>query len=177
MSGLVSLSWDSSFEPNSYDADGHIEALMGRFKSLPRHIARKHLMAAMRRIMKPGIPFLRRVTPPTNTRRGRRAKGQRPTSTGALRRSVTVRTGQTGANRDFDAFVWSVLGYRYGWESRKAIWLQYGTSTGGPALGMIEKAMAQFGRPAASQLAAAMAEALEKAIKEDLGGRNPVREI
>lgn len=169
---MISLSWDSSFEPNSYDADKHIGALMKAFRGLPRHIARKHLKAAMRRCLKPAVPILRRNTPPLSTRRGRRKKGEKPSSTGALRRAVTVRVGQTGTNAAFDAFVWGVLGYKAGPESRKAIWLQFGTSRGIKPYNMIEKAMSQFGPVAASKLATEMAAALEKAAAERASGKN-----
>ena len=170
---MISLSWNSSFEPNSYDANKHIGALMNAYKALPKHIAKKHLKAAMRRLLRPAVPILRRNTPPLGTRRGRRKKGEKPRSSGALRRAVTVRTGQSGKNGAFDAFVYGVLGYKASFESRKAIWLQFGTSTGGPAFGMMEKTLAEFGPVAASRLAEEMAKGLEKAAAELGSGKNP----
>jgi hypothetical protein len=170
---MISLSWNSSFEPNSYDADRHIGALMQSFRELPRHIARKHLKAAMRRVLRPAVPILRKNTPPTSTRRGRRKKGEKAKSTGALRRAVTVRAGQTGTNKAFDAFVYGVLGYKASFESRKAIWLQFGTSGGVKAYDMIEKTLAEFGPVASSRLAEEMAKALEKAAAELGSGKNP----
>lgn len=163
---MISLSWSSDFEPNSYDEDLRISRLMKRCKELPGHIARKHLKAVMGRVMKPGIPILRRHTPPLTTRRGRRKKGEKPQSTGALRRAVKVRTGHTGKVGAFNSFVYGVLGYRASFESRKAIWLQYGTSSGVRSYDMIGKAMAEFGNPAASRLADEMEKALEKAVKD-----------
>ena len=127
---MISLSWSSNFEPNSYDADRHIAELMKRYRELPRHIARKHLKAAIRRAIKPGVSILRRNTPPLNTRRGRRKKGEKASSSGNLRRSVTVRTGYSGRVGSFNHFVWGCLGYKAGIESRKAIWLQFGTNGG-----------------------------------------------
>ena len=170
---MISLSWNSSFEPNSYDADKHIGALMNAYKALPKHIAKKHLKAAMRKLLRPGVPILRRNTPPTSTRRGRRKKGEKARSSGALRRAVTVRTGQTGKNGAFDAFVFGVLGYKASFESRKAIWLQFGTSGGVPAFRMIERTLAEFGPIAASRLAEEMAKGLEKAAAELGSGKNP----
>lgn len=170
---MISLSWNSSFEPNSFDADKHIAALMAAYRELPRHIARKHLGAAMRRVIKPGVAILRRNTPPTGTRRGRRKKGEKARSTGALRRAVTTRVGQTGTNKAFDAFVYGVLGYKAGMESRKAIWLEFGTGNGVRSFAMMKKTVAEFGPVAASKLAAEMAAALEKAVKEVGSGKNP----
>lgn len=170
---MISLSWKSDFEPNAYDSDEVISGLMDRFRALPKHIAKKHLKAAMRRVLKPGVPILRRHTPPTSTRRGRRKKGEKPRSTGALRRAVTVRTGQTGNNGDFGSFVYGVLGYKASFESRKAIWLQFGTSGGVKAYQMIESALREFGPIAAQKLATEMAVALEKAASELSSGKNP----
>ena len=172
---MISLSWNSSFEPNSFDSDKHIKALMRSFDGLPRHLAKKHMKAAIKRLLKPAIPILRRNTPPLGTRRGRRKAGEKPKSSGALRRSVTVRTGQTGKNGGFDSFVYGVLGYKAGPESRKAIWLNFGTSRGIKPYKMIENAMAEFGPVAASRLAEEMAVGLEKAAAELASGMNPGR--
>lgn len=170
---MISLSWNSSFEPNSYDADKHIGALMNAYRSLPVYIARKHLMAAMRKILRPAVPILRKNTPPLGTRRGRRKKGERKRSTGNLRRAVTVLAGQTGKNKEFNAFVWGEVGYKKGPESRKAVWLQFGTSGGIKPYNMIEKTLAEYGPVAASRLADEMAKALEKATAEAASGKNP----
>lgn len=159
----------------SNDEAKAFDQLMDRYKALPRHIARKHLGAAMRRVLKKAVPILRRNTPPLGTKRGRRRAGEKPSSTGSLRRAVTVRTGQTGTNRDFDSFVWGVVGFKAGPESRKAIWLEYGTARGGPAYDMVGKSMREFGAPAADELAREMATAFEKAVKEFGSGKNPVR--
>jgi hypothetical protein len=170
---MISLSWNSSFEPNTFDSNKVIEGLMSRYKALPNHIAKKHLKAAMRRVLKPGVPILRRNTPPLSTRRGRRKAGEKKRSTGALRRAVTVRTGQSGKNGGFDSFVYGVLGYKASFESRKAIWLQFGTSGGVRAYQMMEKTLAEFGPVAANKLAEEMAVGLEKAAAELAAGKNP----
>lgn len=172
---MISLSWNSDFEPNSYDTDLRISRLMKRYRQLPGHIARRHLKAAMGRVMRPGIPVLRRHTPPLTTRRGRRKKGEKAKSTGALRKAVAVRTGSTGKVGAFDSFVYGVLGYRASFESRKAIWLQFGTSGGVRSYDMIGKAMAEFGKPAAGRLADEMEKALEKAVKDLAPGADHYR--
>jgi hypothetical protein len=170
---MISLSWNSNFEPNSLDLDKHIGKMMQAYRGLPRHIARKHLGASFRRVLKPGVGILRRNTPPLGTRRGRRKKGEKPRSTGDLRRAATVRVGQTGKNKAFDAFVYGVLGYRAGLQSRKAIWLEFGTSRGARAFEMMKNTVDQFGPVVAGKLANEMALALEKAVKELAGGKNP----
>lgn len=171
---MIALSWKvDRYDFTDYDADKAVASLMDRYKAIPRHIAKKHMMAAMRRVLKPGIPVLRRNTPPVGTRRGRRKAGEKARSTGAMRRSVATRAGQTGGNAD--GFVWGVLGYRASFESRKAIWHQYGTSRGLPAVDMIGRTMKEFGQPAASKLAEELAAGLDKAAKEIGGGKNPGR--
>lgn len=170
---MIAISWSvrDVYDATPYDATPAIAALMERYKGLPRHIARKHMGAAMRRVLKPGVPILRRNTPPLGTRRGRRKKGEKAQSSGAMRRAVTTRTGQTGRNAD--GFVWGVLGYRASFESRKAIWHQYGTRRNLQAIDMIGRTMREFGRPAANKLAEELAAGLEKAVKEMNSGKNP----
>jgi hypothetical protein len=84
-----------------------------------------------------------------------------------------VRTGQTGTNAAFDAFIYGVLGYKAGPESRKAIWLQFGTASGVRPYDMIGKTMREFGPVAAGKLADEMSKALEKAAAERASGANP----
>lgn len=172
---LIALSMNMDGYPTRLEADAVVQLLIARYRALPRHIARKHLGSSMRKVLRRGVPILRSHTPPLATRRGRRKKGEKKLSTGDLRRSVTTRVGQTGRNNDFDMFVWGCLGYKAGPQSRKALWLQYGTSGGITPYRMIEKTMAQMGPVAASDLAREMAVGLEKAAKEIAGGRNPGR--
>ena len=158
---------------NSQAVEGEIGALMARYAELPRHIAKKHLGAAMRKVIKPGVPILRRNTPPLGQRRGRRKKGEKSRSSGALRRAVAVRVGTKGTKGSSGAFAYGVLGYKKSFESRKAIWLQFGTSGGVRAFRMIEKTIQEFGPVAADKLAAEMAAALERASAELSSGKNP----
>lgn len=183
---LLWVSWNPGYGSGSggYRAPGEdpsaaIGEMAEKYRSLPRAIARKHLKAAMRRTIRAGVPILRKYTPPVNAdgvavvRRGRRSKGDKKRSSGELRKSVMVKTGQKGRNGDANSFVYGVLGYRYSGQSRKAIWLERGTRGGVRPYRMIEKATAEFGRPCADKLAQEMAAALEKAIKEAASKRHP----
>ncbi len=145
-----------------------ITKMIDRFQALPAHIARKHLQAAMRRVLKPAVPILKRNTPPLGSARGRRKKGAR--KKGALKKAVTVRVGKRGTMTD--GFVFGVLGYKQGMESRKAIWLEFGTRYITPQR-MIDKTMSQFGGVAAQKLEAELVTALDKAVKEFGAGKNP----
>jgi len=169
---MIALSFKPMlYDSTKYDDDQAIKELMSRFKALPSYIAKKHIKAAIRRTIKPGVSILRKNTPPLDTTRGRRKKGEKPRSSGALRRAATTRVGQTGRNAD--GFVWGVLGYKAGAESRKAIWLEYGTSRGGPEFAMMRKTIDQFGQPAAKALEKELRLALDKAVKELASGKNP----
>lgn len=159
------------FTINSDAMSAEVKAIAKRFGALPKHIAKKHLVASMRRAINKakGVPTLRRLTPPLNTRRGRRAKGEKRT-TGALRRAVTVKAKWIGNNKSGAAV--AGLGYRYGAESKKAIFLEFGTPTIQPRR-MVEKAYAVIRTPVAKSLAGEMAQALERAARELASGKNP----
>lgn len=159
---MISVNWQQM--------QGEIGALVQRYAGLPRYIAKKHLVASMRRALKPGIPILRANTPP-QVRRGRRKKGDKPRSSGALRKAVTTRVSYKGKNSD--GVVFGVLGYKAGAESRKAIWMEFGTSNGILPRTMVERTMKQFGPRVAGRLAAEMVEGLERAARELESGKNP----
>ena len=160
---MISLNWEQ--------VDGQIGALVQRYAGLPRYIAKKHLVASMRRALKPGIPILRKNTPPLNTRRGRRKKGEKKKSTGALRRAATTRVSYKGRNAD--GIVFGVLGYKAGAESRKAIWMEFGTARGILPRTMVERTMEQFGPRVAVRLEKELVEGLERAARELASGKNP----
>lgn len=144
-----------------------------RYRALPSYLAKKHLLASMRRAIKAskGPQILRKNTPPLNTRRGRRRKGDvQKKSTGDLRRSVTTKAKWIGRFEDGAAV--AGLGYKYGMESQKAIWHEFGT-TRMAARGMMEKTFAQIRGMVASKLAREMAAGLEKAAAELGSGKNP----
>jgi hypothetical protein len=175
---MISLNWDGM--------QGEIGALMARFNELPRHIAKKHLIAALKRVMKDGVPILKAVTPKGGTRTvraalkrgagGRFVAGSGKKSRvrgGAMRRAVTAKAKYLGRNRD--GVVYGVVGYKAGIESRKAIWLEFGTSRGVKPRNLIDQFRARYGGPAASRLADEMSRALEKAANELASGMNPTR--
>jgi hypothetical protein len=161
------LRWDNNVTEE-------LQALMGRYAALPRHIAKKHLQAAMKRTVKDGVPILRSITPPLGVRRGRRRKGAfvpQNKSTGELRRAVTTKSKYIGRNAD--GVVYGVVGYKAGFNSRKAIWLEYGTRRGIRPQEMINRFMQQYGGPSLATLKSEMLIALDKAAKEVAGGKNP----
>jgi hypothetical protein len=147
-----------------------IADLAKSYQTLPKHIAKKHMLAAMRRaiVKSKGVSILRANTPPVGTRRGRRKKGEKR-STGELRRSVTTKAKWIGNNTTGAAV--AGLGYKYGWNSRKAIWHEYGT-TWQKGIGMMERTFAQIKGKVASLLAGELASALDKASAEVAGGKN-----
>lgn len=167
-----------SFDFRSYRSQ--IDSLMDRYRQLPRHVARKHLKAAMKRTVKGGVPVLKKLTPkgdPTNKRNAvtRNAKGQFEKGSGkkirvrggALRRAVTSKAAWIGKAKA--GFVVGVVGYRGGLQSRKAIWLEYGTNRLTPRA-IIPKFVAAYGKPQAKELAREMRKALGAAAR-DLGGK------
>jgi hypothetical protein len=175
---MITLNWDGM--------QGEIGALMARYAALPRHIAKKHLQAAMKRTLKDGVPVLKRLTPKGGTRTvkaalksgsgGRFVHGSGKKSRvrgGALRRAVTTKAKYLGKNAD--GRVYGVVGYKAGFESRKAIWLEFGTSRGVKPQQIIEKFNREYGGPVAGKLANEMALALNKATAELAAGMNPGR--
>jgi HK97 gp10 family phage protein len=156
--------------------EGEIGALMARFDELPRHIAKKHLLAVVKRVGKEGVPKLKSNTPvgKTKTVKSTIVRGQfkdnHKRRGGALRRAATVVARYKGKNRD--GVVHGVLGYKFGWESRKAIWLEDGTVRIAPRR-MVARTMQAWSGPVTTRLAKEMALALEKAAKELESGKNP----
>lgn len=173
---MLRLNWDGM--------QGEIGALMARYNELPRYIAKKHLLAAIKRVGKDGVDLLKANTPVGGTRKvikpkkrddkGRYTKGSGKKVNqrgGALRRAAMVKAKYQGRNKD--GYAYGVLGYKYGAESLKGIWLEYGTSRGVKPRKMIDKTMQQWGGPSAKRLADEMATALERAAAELASGMNP----
>lgn len=160
---MINANWEALLGEN--------RALAGRFRELPDHIAKKHLLASMRKSVRDagGVKELRKNTPPIGTRRGRRKKGEQPRATGALRRAVMVKAKWIGRNRDGAAY--AGLGYRYGMESRKAIWLEFGT-TYAQAVNMMQKTYESIRGSVASRLSSNLAAAIEKAAAEMASQKN-----
>lgn len=172
---MISLNWKT--------VEGEIGALMRSYAELPRHIAKKHLQASMRRALKEGVPILKKNTPKGGTKvvrsaKTRKSRGQftagsgklRKVRGGALRRAVTTRAKYVGRNKD--GFVVGTLGYKHGNESKKAIWLEFGTSRGLEPRRMVQRSMAEITPKTSKKLAGEMALALEEAAKEVAGGKN-----
>jgi hypothetical protein len=157
---------------NWQQVSGEIGAMMQRFNVLPRHIAKKHLQAAMRRALRPGVPILRAATPVGRVMKANKAGVVKMRRSGELRRAATVRTRYIGKNAD--GIVVGALGYRYGAESRKAIWLEFGTKRITKRR-IVAGVMQTFRPQAYSTLTQEMAAALEKAANELAAGKNPTR--
>lgn len=160
-----------SFNWNQVDAE--MKAIAARFDELPRHIAKKHIRSAIGQTLKPGISALRALTPPTNTRRGRRKKGEKRTSTGDLRRSVKVITKYKGRNKD--GFAYGVIGYKGGEQSLKALRLEFGRKHIEPRRFM-QKFYDSYKSRAQALLAGELRKALPKAVNELRSGKNPTRQ-
>ena len=173
---MIRLNWEGM--------QGEMGAVMARLNALPRHIAKKHLLAVIKRVGKDGVKVLKKNTPKGGTKTvrsalkrgdgGRFVKGsgkKLQVRGGALRRAAMVKSKYQGRNKD--GYAYGVLGYKYGTESRKAIWLEYGTSRGIQPRRMVEKAFREWGGPAKKTLVAEMRKALDKAVRELESGMNP----
>lgn len=159
---MIAMNWEKM--------NAEVGALVGAYLQLPGYIGKKHVVAALRRsiVKAKGPQLLRKNTPPVNIRRGRKKKSEKKRSTGELRRSVTVKGKWIGKTKGG----WGVagLGYKYGWNSRKAIWAEYGTKwqTG---VAMMERTFESIRGPAAGFLVEELRKGLEKAAAEL--GKNP----
>lgn len=155
---MIKLDWEGM--------EGEIGAMMARFNELPRYIGKKHLLAAIKRTGKDGVKVLKANTPKGRARRS----GEKVTRGGALRRAATMKAQYRGRNRD--GYALGMLGYKYGTESRKAIWLEYGTTKIEPRR-MVARTMEQWRGPATAKLTQELAAAFEKAVNEVKAGINP----
>jgi hypothetical protein len=164
---VITLNWQGM--------QGEIGSLMGRFDALPRHIAKKHLKAVMKRVLRPQVPLLKRLTPKggTKTIQSTIVRGQRKDNFkrrgGALRRAATVKSKYIGKNKS--GVVYGVVGFKAGFESRKAIWIDQGTKFIRPREIMEQFRQASKG-PAQSLLVSEMKKALEAAARELASGKN-----
>jgi hypothetical protein len=172
---MISLNWEGM--------NGDIGDLMNSYAKLPRHIAKKHLQAAMKRALKDAVPVLKAETPKGGKRRvtaavsrgagGRFLPGSGKKSIkrgGALRRAATAKAKYYGKNDS--GTVAGTLGYKAGTESRKAIWLEFGTSRGIEPRRIVDRVMKRLAGPIRGKLAREMAAALEKAANEVASGKN-----
>ena len=159
---MISVNWEQLL--------GEYAALASSYRALPSYLGKKHLVSAMRKSVRDaqGVQVLRRNTPPIGTRRGRKKKGTK--STGALRRAVITKAKWIGKNAS--GFAVAGLGYKYGMESKKAIWLEFGTPNIEPRK-MMERSFDQIKNSVRSHLSKNLAESLEKAVAELASGKNP----
>lgn len=157
---------------NKSQIDKDISRLVGSLRAFPGHIARKHLTAAAGRAIRPFRGIMVKATPPGGARKGRPGKNVPRKSTGNLRRSVAVIVAKSKKNRNGG---FAVMGYRGGPESRKAIWLEYGTKKGIAPRNILRTVMAELGPKAKERLPQELAKSIEKAAAELAGGKNPGR--
>ena len=166
---MIVLGWSN--------VSGDIAELMRRYNELPRSVAKKHLVAAMKRAGKTAVPLLKKNTPKAKTRvvfsRQNLAGeyGAKKVKGGSLRRAATFVARYKGRNKDGAAF--GILGYKYGMESRKAIWLEFGTSRGIEPRDIVKKTYTASKGIIASRLEAEMVLALTKATNEANSPMNP----
>lgn len=156
------MNWDQ--------VSGEVGALMQRYAALPRHIAKKHLIASMKRAMRPAVPALRAATPVGRVLKANKKGVVKMRRSGALRRAATAKAAYKGRNAD--GIVIGAVGYKYGPESRKAIWLEFGTKSGVVPRGIVAGVMRSEGGRIASRITEEMAAALEKATNEVAAGKN-----
>ena len=155
------------FSMNSSSLGAQVGALVKGLEKLPMHIAKKHMKAAMKRALKFGLPILRSRTPVGKGLRdgdGKRVKGSR----GALRKAVTTKSVFVGKNKG--GFVVGGLGYKYGMQSRKAIWLEFGTNKGIEPRRFMEETYNQIKGQVAGELVRELKNAMEKAAKDTAPG-------
>ena len=162
---------------NSDSLNAQLGALVKVFDRFPKSIAKKHIGAAMKRALKFAIPILKANTPKGGSTgkqaamkrdaRGHFIKGSgaiRKTRGGALRKAATAQSRFIGKNRS--GFTIGTLGYKYGAESRKAIWQEFGTKKGIEPKLFMQKTYDQVKDQIAGQLARELALALEAAARE-----------
>lgn len=135
------------------------------YQNLPGYLGKRHMVASMRRAIKEagGVQKLRANTPPVGTRRGRRKKGEKPRSTGSLRRAVATKGRWIGSYKSGAAV--AGLGYKFGAESRKAIWHEFGT-TRMKGIAMMQRTFHSIRGLVASKLTKEMAIGLENAARD-----------
>ena len=151
---------------NSDSLNAQLGALVKVFDKFPKHIAKKHIGASMKRALKFAIPILKSNTPKGGGKRasvkdGKPVKGSRG---GALRRAATTRSKFIGKNKS--GFTIGTLGFKFGTDSRNAIWQEFGTAKGIKPRAFMEKTFNQVKDQVAGNLARELALAAEKAAKD-----------
>lgn len=151
---------------NSDSLNAQLGALVKVFDQFPKHIAKKHIGASMKRALKFAIPILKANTPKgggtkASVRDGKPVKRVRG---GALRRAVVAKSKYIGTNKS--GLTIGTLGYKYGLDSRNAIWQEFGTAKGIQPKGFMAKTYDQVKDQIAGNLARELALAVEAAAKD-----------
>ena len=162
---------------NSNSLNKQLTALVKVFDRFPKHIAKKHIGAAMKRALKFAVPILKSNTPKggstiktaavTRNSRGQFLTGsgkKRKVRGGALRRAVVAKSKYVGTNKA--GFTVGTLGYKYGTESKKALWLEFGTKMGVKPKLFMEKTYNEVKGKVAANLAKELAAAVESAARD-----------
>lgn len=160
---MIRLDWEGM--------KGDIGNLMARYDELPRHIAKKHLNAVIKRSSKDGVSVLKGLTPIGRKMRPNSKGVVKMRRSGDLRRAVIAKSAYKGRNKG--GYAYGVIGYKYGSESMKAIFLEFGTKSGIVPRQMVAKLMEAWGGPTKEVLMDNLAEALERAVRELESGMNP----
>lgn len=154
-----------------------------RYKQLPRHVAYKHMAAAMKRAVRKanGVQTLKQVCrerlnlkgtvvtkdPPKRTKAGAFKKGwNRRRRGGEFLKAIDVVSSKPKGGKNPRPLVVKV-GWKYGVESKKALWLEFGTKHVTPRR-MAEETFNRIRGPAMGNMKSELLAALEKAVK-DLG--------
>ena len=155
-----------------------------RFKQLPRHVAYKHMAAAMKRALRKAraVPTLKEVCreklnlrgtvvtkdPPKRNKEGKFKKGwNRRRRGGDFLKAIDVYSSKPKFGKDPRPLV-AKVGWKYGPESKKAIWLEFGTKRGVAPRRMAEETFMRIRGSAMAGMQAEMLIALDRAAK-DLG--------
>jgi hypothetical protein len=155
-----------------------------RYKQLPRHVAYKHMAAAMKRAIRKaqGVQTLKQVCrerlnlkgtvvtkdPPKRTKAGTFKKGwNRRRRGGEFLKAIAVVSSKPKGGKNPRPLV-AKIGWRYGEQSKKAIWLEFGTSRGVKPRRMAEETFMRIRGPAMAGMKGELVYALSKAVK-DLG--------
>lgn len=162
---------------NSDSLNAQLGALVKVFDKFPKHIAKKHIGAAMKRALKFAVPILKANTPKggpkiktaatTRNARGQFTAGsgaKKRVRGGALRRAATTQSKFIGKNKS--GFTIGTLGFKYGTDSRNAIWQEFGTAGGIKPKLFMQKTYNQVKSQVAGNLARELALAVESAATD-----------
>lgn len=157
--------------------------IAARYKALPRHVAYKHMAAAMKRAVRKaqGVQVLKQVCrerlnlkgtvvtkdPPKRDKAGQFKKGwNRRRRGGDFLKAIAVTSSKPKGGKNPRPLVVKV-GWKYGEQSKKALWLEFGTKHVEPRR-MAEETFNRIRGTAMANMRSELLAALEKAAR-DLG--------